>query len=45
MATDSAESVAKIRQKRGWIIDSFEVEEENPGPYPLQVGRVSISKI
>uniref|UniRef100_A0A3Q3BFS5 Cadherin-like protein 26 n=1 Tax=Kryptolebias marmoratus TaxID=37003 RepID=A0A3Q3BFS5_KRYMA len=28
------------RQKRVWIIDSFEIEEENPGPFPYFLGKV-----
>ncbi len=30
-----------IRQKHAWIIDSFKVEEEYPGPFPYEIGRVS----
>jgi len=29
------------RQKRAWIIDSFTIEEENPGPFPYILGKVS----
>ncbi|XP_026100389.1 cadherin-like protein 26 [Carassius auratus] len=32
----------KIRQKRAWIIDSFSIEEEHPGPFPYILGKVSI---
>ncbi len=31
----------RIRQKRAWIIDSFTIEEECPGPFPQKIGRVS----
>lgn len=31
----------KIREKRAWIIDSFSIEEENPGPFPYKLGKVS----
>lgn len=33
--------MGRIRQKRAWIIDSFSIEEENPGPFPYTLGRVS----
>lgn len=33
---------SKIRQKRTWIIDSFSLEEESPGPFPYVLGVVSI---
>ncbi|KAF5906424.1 cadherin-like protein 26, partial [Clarias magur] len=36
VATISAQS--KIRQKRAWIIDSFTIEEESPGPFPYSLG-------
>uniref|UniRef100_A0A3Q3BFP0 Cadherin-like protein 26 n=2 Tax=Kryptolebias marmoratus TaxID=37003 RepID=A0A3Q3BFP0_KRYMA len=32
------------RQKRVWIIDSFEIEEENPGPFPYFLGKVDIER-
>ncbi|XP_047438530.1 cadherin-like protein 26 [Mugil cephalus] len=32
------------RHKRMWIIDSFEMEEENPGPFPYVLGRVNIDR-
>ncbi len=31
----------RIRQKRAWIIDSFTIEEEYPGPFPYKIGKVS----
>ncbi|XP_078506547.1 cadherin-like protein 26 [Lissotriton helveticus] len=30
------------RQKRAWIIDTFELQEEHPGPYPLFIGEVNV---
>uniref|UniRef100_A0A4W5N2S2 Cadherin 26, tandem duplicate 2 n=1 Tax=Hucho hucho TaxID=62062 RepID=A0A4W5N2S2_9TELE len=30
------------RQKRIWIVDSFKIEEERPGPYPYILGNVKI---
>ncbi|XP_069506809.1 cadherin-like protein 26 isoform X1 [Ambystoma mexicanum] len=30
------------RQRRAWIIDTFELEEEHPGPYPLLIGTVNV---
>ncbi|XP_058265022.1 cadherin-like protein 26 isoform X2 [Hemibagrus wyckioides] len=35
---------SKIRQKRTWIIDSFTIEEENPGPFPYVLGTIHIEK-
>ncbi|KAM4622383.1 cadherin-like protein 26 [Discoglossus pictus] len=32
------------RQKRAWIIDTFELEEELPGPYPKLIGTVNIDE-
>ncbi|XP_076133441.1 cadherin-like protein 26 isoform X2 [Alosa pseudoharengus] len=40
--TDSATSRGKIRQKRNWIIDSFDMEEEYPGPYPYKLGKIHL---
>ncbi|XP_041952833.1 cadherin-like protein 26 isoform X1 [Alosa sapidissima] len=40
--TDSATSRGKIRQKRNWIIDSFDMEEEYPGPYPYKLGMIQL---
>ncbi|XP_051961179.1 cadherin-like protein 26 isoform X2 [Xyrauchen texanus] len=34
----------KIRQKRAWIIDSFSIEEENPGPFPYKLGMIELEK-
>lgn len=28
------------RQRRAWIIDTFSIEEENPGPFPYELGKV-----
>ncbi|KAJ8258921.1 hypothetical protein COCON_G00179330 [Conger conger] len=36
--------VNKIRQKRAWIIDSFSIEEEHPGPYPYVLGNVHVDR-
>ncbi|KAK2825589.1 hypothetical protein Q7C36_019516 [Tachysurus vachellii] len=35
---------SKIRQKRTWIIDSFTIEEESPGPFPYVLGTINIEK-
>uniref|UniRef100_A0A8C1FVP0 Cadherin 26, tandem duplicate 2 n=1 Tax=Cyprinus carpio TaxID=7962 RepID=A0A8C1FVP0_CYPCA len=32
----------RIRQKRAWIMDSFSIEEEHPGPFPYSIGKVVI---
>ncbi|XP_067302920.1 cadherin-like protein 26 [Pseudorasbora parva] len=32
------------RQKRSWIIDSFNIEEENPGPFPYKLGKIEIER-
>lgn len=32
------------RQKRNWIIDSFEIEERYKGPFPYELGNVKIEK-
>ncbi|XP_051517921.1 cadherin-like protein 26 isoform X2 [Myxocyprinus asiaticus] len=34
----------KIRQKRAWIIDSFSIEEENPGPFPYILGKIELTR-
>ncbi|MBN3311374.1 CAD26 protein, partial [Atractosteus spatula] len=39
-ATDS-QSV-RSRQKRAWIISSFTIEEENPGPFPYTLGTINL---
>ncbi|XP_030623659.1 cadherin-like protein 26 [Chanos chanos] len=33
-----------FRQKRAWIIDSFSIEEEHPGPFPYELGQLSLEK-
>uniref|UniRef100_A0A9J8CCC9 Cadherin 26, tandem duplicate 2 n=1 Tax=Cyprinus carpio carpio TaxID=630221 RepID=A0A9J8CCC9_CYPCA len=33
----------RIRQKRAWIIDSFSIEEEHPGPFPYPIGKVELT--
>ncbi|KAL6483228.1 hypothetical protein MHYP_G00081000 [Metynnis hypsauchen] len=35
---------SRIRQKRAWIIDSFNIEEENPGPFPYLLGTIELDK-
>ena len=30
-----------IRQKRDWIIESYSIDEEHPGPFPFCLGKVS----
>ncbi|XP_069607309.1 cadherin-like protein 26 isoform X1 [Ranitomeya imitator] len=35
-------SIAQSRQKRDWIIDTFTLEEELPGPYPKLIGTVQL---
>ncbi|KAM9445352.1 cadherin-like protein 26 [Clarias gariepinus] len=42
VATISAQS--KIRQKRTWIVDSFNIEEESPGPFPYSLGKINIER-
>nr|XP_023693646.1 cadherin-like protein 26 [Paramormyrops kingsleyae] len=32
---------ALIRHKRSWIIAYFQIEEEHPGPYPIELGAVA----
>ncbi|XP_067302917.1 cadherin-like protein 26 isoform X2 [Pseudorasbora parva] len=32
------------RQKRSWIIESFSIEEENPGPFPYKLGKIEIAR-
>ncbi|XP_056589944.1 cadherin-like protein 26 [Triplophysa dalaica] len=34
----------RIRQKRAWIIDSFSIEEENPGPFPYKLGNIELDR-
>ncbi|KAI7794588.1 putative cadherin-like protein 26, partial [Triplophysa rosa] len=34
----------RIRQKRTWIIDSFAIEEENPGPFPYKLGKIVLDR-
>uniref|UniRef100_A0AAR2KCT1 Cadherin-like protein 26 n=1 Tax=Pygocentrus nattereri TaxID=42514 RepID=A0AAR2KCT1_PYGNA len=35
---------SRIRQKRTWIIDSFNIEEENPGPFPYLLGTIELDR-
>ncbi|XP_071350316.1 cadherin-like protein 26 [Trachinotus anak] len=32
------------RHRRNWIIDSFTIEEEHPGPFPYELGKISVAK-
>ncbi|XP_067098979.1 cadherin-like protein 26 [Osmerus mordax] len=32
------------RQKRAWIISSFEIEEGHPGPFPYELGQIQIER-
>lgn len=31
------------RHRRAWIIDSMKLEEEHPGPFPYELGKVRIT--
>ncbi|MEQ2312853.1 hypothetical protein AMECASPLE_035556, partial [Ameca splendens] len=42
--TSSTRSEIQSRQKRAWIIDSYEIEEGHPGPFPYKLGQVSIDR-
>ncbi|KAL2090728.1 hypothetical protein ACEWY4_012991 [Coilia grayii] len=33
-----------LREKRAWIIDSFSIEEEHPGPYPYKLGEINVDR-
>ncbi|XP_029946753.1 cadherin-like protein 26 [Salarias fasciatus] len=33
-----------IRHRRVWIIDSFEIEEEHPGPFPYKLGTINVDR-
>ncbi|KAI5612091.1 cadherin-like protein 26 isoform X1 [Silurus asotus] len=35
---------SKSRHKRTWIIDSFTIEEESPGPFPYSLGTITVDK-
>ncbi|KAF4077893.1 hypothetical protein AMELA_G00193240 [Ameiurus melas] len=35
---------SKFRQKRAWIIDSFTIEEESPGPFPYILGTINVER-
>ncbi|XP_056304805.1 cadherin-like protein 26 [Danio aesculapii] len=34
----------KIRQRRMWIIESFAIEEESPGPFPYKIGNIHVER-
>ncbi|XP_035243698.1 cadherin-like protein 26 isoform X1 [Anguilla anguilla] len=40
----SSSSESRARHKRAWIIDSFTIEEENPGPFPYRLGKVHVDR-
>ncbi|MEQ2235228.1 hypothetical protein ILYODFUR_000259 [Ilyodon furcidens] len=42
--TSSTCSEIQSRQKRAWIIDSYEIEEGHPGPFPYKLGQVGIDR-
>ncbi|XP_062315228.1 cadherin-like protein 26 isoform X1 [Osmerus eperlanus] len=33
-----------VRKKRYWIIDSFQITEEYPGPFPYLLGKIEVEK-
>ncbi|XP_046896897.1 cadherin-like protein 26 isoform X2 [Hypomesus transpacificus] len=33
-----------VRKKRHWIIDSFQITEEYPGPFPYLLGKIKVEK-
>ncbi|XP_063071878.1 cadherin-13 [Engraulis encrasicolus] len=33
-----------LREKRAWIIDSFSIVEEHPGPYPYELGQIHVER-
>ncbi|XP_072553525.1 cadherin-like protein 26 [Salminus brasiliensis] len=35
---------SRIRQKRAWIIDSLNIEEENPGPFPYLLEKIKLDR-
>ncbi|XP_007563454.1 cadherin-3 [Poecilia formosa] len=37
-------TAAQSRQKRDWIIDSYEIEEGNPGPFPYELSQVAVDR-
>ncbi|XP_021171886.2 cadherin-like protein 26 [Fundulus heteroclitus] len=37
-------SEVRVRQKRAWIIDSYSIDEEHPGPFPYLLGKVNIDR-
>ncbi|KAM8867958.1 cadherin-like protein 26 [Synchiropus picturatus] len=32
------------RNKRTWIIESFAIEEEHPGPFPYELGKINVER-
>ncbi|XP_036386735.1 cadherin-like protein 26 [Megalops cyprinoides] len=42
VGASSAES--RTRHKRAWIIDSFSIEEEHPGPFPYVLGKIHLDR-
>ncbi|KAM4691989.1 cadherin-like protein 26 [Rhinophrynus dorsalis] len=43
-ASHTPKTITLKRHKRAWIIDSFELEEELPGPYPKLLGTVNMDQ-
>ncbi|TRY57426.1 hypothetical protein DNTS_031421 [Danionella cerebrum] len=33
-----------LRNKRSWIIDSFDIVEEHPGPFPYELGQINLDR-
>uniref|UniRef100_A0A3B4GX61 Cadherin domain-containing protein n=1 Tax=Pundamilia nyererei TaxID=303518 RepID=A0A3B4GX61_9CICH len=42
--SSAANSELLSRHRRAWIIDSFEIEEGHPGPFPYELGKVSVDR-
>ncbi|KPP68028.1 hypothetical protein Z043_113321 [Scleropages formosus] len=40
----AASTKALTRETRTWIIDSFSIEEEHPGPYPFVLGPIRVEQ-
>ncbi|KAJ8409011.1 hypothetical protein AAFF_G00240320 [Aldrovandia affinis] len=41
---EASSQTKHIRKKRAWIIDSFSIEEEHPGPFPYEIGKVDVDR-
>ncbi|XP_066529137.1 cadherin-like protein 26 isoform X2 [Hoplias malabaricus] len=44
ICTAEAAGSKRIREKRAWIIDSFNIEEESPGPFPYLLGTIELDR-